>query len=176
MTNVWTSDGSIFFKNSSNKVSLFRSQTWHYRIMETSWVQIIFVCCSSFTHIFWEIRFRIFTLIFNMVFLAGHTLLISETLQYFLPKFTIFSYIFKSFSFEIFPLHLTILIYLFVKQSVKQLSNYCYQYQTMLMASEHLRGCSYGGELARLGGLARLGEISPTLRNSYKYIMCSYEK
>ena len=39
-----------------------------------------------------------------------------------------------------------------------------------------IRGCSYGGELARLGGLTRLGEISPTLRNSYKYIMCSYEK
>ena len=38
------------------------------------------------------------------------------------------------------------------------------------------RGCSYGGELARLGGLARLGEISPSLRNAYKNIMCSYEK
>ena len=25
-----------------------------------------------------------------------------------------------------------------------------------------IRGCSYGGELARLGGLARLGEISPS--------------
>ena len=25
-----------------------------------------------------------------------------------------------------------------------------------------LRGCSYGGELARLGGLARLVEISPS--------------
>ena len=45
-----------------------------------------------------------------------------------------------------------------------------------------LWGCSYGGELAWLGGLARLGrlarlgEISPSLRNSYKNIMCSYEK
>ena len=39
-----------------------------------------------------------------------------------------------------------------------------------------LRGCSYGGELARLGGLARLGEISPSLKNSYKYIMGSYKK
>ena len=39
-----------------------------------------------------------------------------------------------------------------------------------------LRGCSYGGELAQLGGLARLVEISPSLRNSYKNIMCSYEK
>ena len=37
----------------------------------------------------------------------------------------------------------------------------------------HLRGCSYGGELARLGGLARLSEISPS---SYKNITCSYEK
>ena len=34
-----------------------------------------------------------------------------------------------------------------------------------------LRGCSYGDELARLGGLACLGEISPSLRNSSKYIM-----
>ena len=39
-----------------------------------------------------------------------------------------------------------------------------------------VRGCSYGGELARLIGLACLGEISPSLRNSYKNIMCSYEK
>ena len=34
-----------------------------------------------------------------------------------------------------------------------------------------LRGCSYGDELARLGGLACLGEISPSLRNSSKNIM-----
>ena len=34
---------------------------------------------------------------------------------------------------------------------------------------------TYGGELARLGGLVRLGEISPSLRNSYEN-MCSYEK
>ena len=39
-----------------------------------------------------------------------------------------------------------------------------------------LRGCSYGGELAWLGGLARLGEISPSFRNSYENITCSYEK
>ena len=39
-----------------------------------------------------------------------------------------------------------------------------------------LRDCSYGGELARLGGMAHLGEIPPSLRNSYKNIMCSYEK
>ena len=32
------------------------------------------------------------------------------------------------------------------------------------------RGCSYGG------GLVRLGLISPSLRNSYKNIMCSSEK
>ena len=29
-----------------------------------------------------------------------------------------------------------------------------------------VRGCSYKGELARLDGLARLGEISSTLKNS----------
>ena len=39
-----------------------------------------------------------------------------------------------------------------------------------------LRGCSYGGELARLGGLACLSEILPFLSNCYKNIMCSYEK
>ena len=44
------------------------------------------------------------------------------------------------------------------------------------MAKSWLRGCSYGGELVRLGGLARLSEISPSLRNSYRNIMCSYEK
>ena len=31
-----------------------------------------------------------------------------------------------------------------------------------------LSGCSYGRELARLAGLAHLGVISPSLRNSYK--------
>ena len=41
---------------------------------------------------------------------------------------------------------------------------------------QYVRGCSYGGELARLSGLAHLGEISPSLRNSYKNMMCSYEK
>ena len=35
------------------------------------------------------------------------------------------------------------------------------------------RGCSYGGQLVRLGGLFHLGEISPSFRNSYKN-MCSY--
>ena len=38
------------------------------------------------------------------------------------------------------------------------------------------RGCSYGGVLAQLGGLANLGQTSPSLRNSYTNIMCSYEK
>ena len=36
-----------------------------------------------------------------------------------------------------------------------------------------VRGCSYGGELARLSGLAHLGEISLSLRNSYE-IQCVY--
>ena len=31
-----------------------------------------------------------------------------------------------------------------------------------------IRGCSYGSELGRLGGLAHLDEISPSLRNSFK--------
>ena len=39
------------------------------------------------------------------------------------------------------------------------------------------RGSSYGGEVARLlGGLAYLGEISPSLRNFMQNIMCSFEK
>ena len=33
-----------------------------------------------------------------------------------------------------------------------------------------------GGELSRLGRLTHLGEISLSLRNSYKNIKCSYEK
>lgn len=116
-----------------------------YRIIKTSWVQVIFIWCSSFTYIFLNISFGIFAFNFNMVFLVGHTSLISETLQHFLSKFTISSYIYKQLSFEIFPLHLTVLIYLFVKQSVKQLSNdyYLWQtiklYQTMLMASDHVK-------------------------------------
>ena len=38
-----------------------------------------------------------------------------------------------------------------------------------------LKGYLYWGELAQLGGLACLSEISPSLRNSYKNVMCSYE-
>ena len=37
-------------------------------------------------------------------------------------------------------------------------------------------GRSYGGDLARLGWPAHLSEISPSLRQSYKNVMCSYEK
>ena len=39
-----------------------------------------------------------------------------------------------------------------------------------------LRGSSYRDEVAWLDRLARLSEISPSLRNSNKNIMCSYEK
>ena len=39
-----------------------------------------------------------------------------------------------------------------------------------------LTSCLYGGELARLGGLAHLGEISPSLRNSFKNRTCSYDR
>ena len=39
-----------------------------------------------------------------------------------------------------------------------------------------LKMAEYGGEVARLDGLACLGEISPSLRNSYKNIMRSHEK
>ena len=39
-----------------------------------------------------------------------------------------------------------------------------------------LRGCLYGGELTRLVGLAHLGEISRSLRNSYKNVVYSHEK
>ena len=40
----------------------------------------------------------------------------------------------------------------------------------------HFRGDSYGGGLAQLDGLGHLCQISSSLRNSYKNIMCSYEK
>ena len=46
----------------------------------------------------------------------------------------------------------------------------------LYITDSSFRGCSYGGELARLGGMAHLGEISSSLRNSYKNIidiMCS---
>ena len=39
-----------------------------------------------------------------------------------------------------------------------------------------LRGYSYGIAQTRLSGLAHLGEVSRSLRNSYKNMMCSYEK
>ena len=64
-------------------------------------------------------------------FLVRQIPLILEALQYFLSKFTVYSYIYKSLSFEIFLLHLTILICLFVKKSVKQLSNYCCEWYTI---------------------------------------------
>ena len=42
------------------------------------------------------------------------------------------------------------------------------KYLTMVLVKifVFLRGCLYGGELVQLGGLAHLGEISPSLRNS----------
>ena len=38
------------------------------------------------------------------------------------------------------------------------------------------RGCLKTGKLARLGRLVHLGEISPSLTNSFKNTLCSYEK
>ena len=46
----------------------------------------------------------------------------------------------------------------------------------LVLQPTRIRGCSYEGGPARLGGLARLGEIPTSLRNSCKNIMCSYEK
>ena len=62
--------------------------------------------------------------------------------------------------------------YLHVKPSVEP----CFLVPAKMLISKLDLRTVYGGELARLGGLARLGEISPSLRNSYKNIMCSYEK
>ena len=39
-----------------------------------------------------------------------------------------------------------------------------------------IRGCSYGGEVTWLGGLAYLSKVLPSSRNSYKNVMFSYEK
>ena len=51
---------------------------------------------------------------------------------------------------------------------------YCLTIRKSRQLGQHLhRGCSYGGKLARVGGLAHLSEISLSLRNSYKNIMCS---
>ena len=53
---------------------------------------------------------------------------------------------------------------------------------TFKVSKEHVlikflfRGFSYGGELAQLGGLAHLGEISPSLRNYHKNMLCSFKK
>ena len=47
---------------------------------------------------------------------------------------------------------------------------------TLRLLLDSLRGWSYKGELARLSGLAHLGEISPCLRNFFKNIKLSYEK
>ena len=52
--------------------------------------------------------------------------------------------------------------------------NVPYQKKRNYKKETSIRGCSYGGELAKLGGLGHLGEISPSLRNSYKNIMRSY--
>ena len=53
---------------------------------------------------------------------------------------------------------------------------FCYFHLFEKNASIIVRGSSYGGELVRLDRLAHLSEISSSLRNSYKNIMCSYEK
>ena len=50
------------------------------------------------------------------------------------------------------------------------------KWETKLQRHKVFRGCSYERELARLDGLPHLGEISICFRNSYKSIMCSYEK
>ena len=47
---------------------------------------------------------------------------------------------------------------------------------TIFPFKKRLYGCLYRGDLAQLGGMAQLGEILPSLRNSYKGMICSYEK
>ena len=54
--------------------------------------------------------------------------------------------------------------YLHVKQSVEP----CFLVPAKTLISKLDLGTVYGGELTRLGRLACLGEISPSLRNSYK--------
>ena len=61
--------------------------------------------------------------------------------------------------------------YLHVKPSVEP----CFQVPARMLISKLDLGAVYGGELTRSGGLACLGEISPSLRNSFKN-MSSYEK
>ena len=45
----------------------------------------------------------------------------------------------------------------------------------MLIHLHILRGCSYGGGLSRLTGLARLAEILPFYKNVLKKKLCSYD-
>ena len=61
--------------------------------------------------------------------------------------------------------------YFHVKPSVEP----CFLVPAKTLISKLDLGTVYGGGLTRLGGLACLGEISPSLRNSYKN-MSSYEK
>ena len=67
----------------------------------------------------------------------------------------------------------TVLIYAVSLQSINLVLCIFYYYFQKIHI---LKGCSYGGGLVQLGELARLSEISPSLRNSYNNIMCSYEK
>ena len=58
-------------------------------------------------------------------------------------------------------------------------NNKCRGHTSIILVEKEklsLWGCLYGDGLARLGGLAHLSEISPSLGNSYKNIKCSYEK
>ena len=67
-------------------------------------------------------------------------------------------------------------MFLFDSRNVLTKSNVCIRAESILsnrLLLRLLKDCSYGGELAQLGGLADLGEISPS--NSYKN-MLSNEK
>ena len=56
-------------------------------------------------------------------------------------------------------------MFLFDSKNVLTKSNVCIRAESILSNRLHLRllkDCSYGDELAQLGGLAHLGEISPS--------------
>ena len=112
----------------------------HEHGIATLWSQVGFrryLSAVAYLRIYFgklELRFLLLLLLFNMVFMVGHTpfwCILFETLQYFLSMFTIFLTSINRLVLKFFCCILTILICVFVKQSVKQLSNYCHQWQTI---------------------------------------------
>ena len=119
-----------------------------------------------------------FSLLLQMTFsILVSSCSVATTTSYFVLKKSVIHLIYNFTTYELYIFSSLILLTFF-----RLCFLYSFNYEDLLFSFDQklvrkpLRGCSYGGELARLGGLARLSEISPSLRKSYKNIMCSYEK